>query len=268
MTIALEMERIGFSYGNGRVLDDISLALNAGEMVGLLGPNGSGKTTLLKVACGLLNASCGEVRLGGARLDCLERRAIARSVAVVPQRFHIPFAFTVSEIVALGRTPFLGLLAGEGQADREVVSRVMAMVGISGMAARPFDELSGGERQKVVLAMALAQQPGLLLLDEPTVHLDIAHQAEILGLVRQLNADHGLTVLTAIHDLNLAALYFDRLVLLKQGQVCADGPPGEVLTEERIGEVFAAPVRVERHPETGVPYVVVLPWGGDGPQGH
>jgi iron complex transport system ATP-binding protein len=257
--IGLEIKRLDFSYFDGLVLEDINLSVKEGEMVGLLGPNGSGKTTLIKLASGILKPKRGEVRLAGANLGELSRRFIASNVAVVPQQFHIPFAFTTSEVVMLGRTPFFRALAGESETDRRAVANSLELVGIEELMERRFDELSGGERQKVILAMALAQQPKLLLLDEPTVHLDIAHQMEILELVRQLNIERGLTVVAAMHDLNLASLYFDRLILLKKGRLWADGTPQEVLTEAGISQVFAASVRVERHPLTGAPHIVVMP---------
>lgn len=257
--IGLEINQVDFSYFDGLVLEDINLSVKAGEMVGLLGPNGSGKTTLIKLASGILKPTRGEIRLDGNNLSRLSRRFIASNVAVVPQQFHIPFAFTASEVVMLGRTPFFRALADESETDRQVVDNSLELVGISELVERRFDELSGGERQKVILAMALAQQPKLLLLDEPTVHLDIAHQMEMLELVRELNIERGLTVVAAMHDLNLASLYFDRLILLKAGRVWADGTPQEVLTEAGISEVFAASVRVETHPLTGVPHIVIMP---------
>ncbi len=259
--ISLEISQVDFSYFDGLVLHNIDLSIKGGEMVGLLGPNGSGKTTLLKLASGILKPAQGEIRLDGDPISTLSRKYVARHVAVVPQQFHIPFAFTSGEVVMLGRTPFLRALAEESEADRRVVNNALELVGIGELAERRFDELSGGERQKVILAMALAQQPKLLLLDEPTVHLDIAHQMEILELVRDLNKGQGLTVIAAMHDLNLAALYFDRLVLLKEGRVWADGAPNQVLTEARISEVFSASVRVEKHPLTGAPHIVVMPKG-------
>ncbi len=261
--LSLEISQVDFSYFNRLVLHNIDLSVEGGEMVGLLGPNGSGKTTLLKLASGILKPAQGEIRLNGDNLSSLSRKSIAHNVAAVPQQFHIPFAFTTGEVVMLGRTPFLKALAEESEADRRLVSNALELVGISELAERRFDELSGGERQKVILAMALAQQPKLLLLDEPTVHLDIAHQMEILELVRGLNARQGLTVIAAMHDLNLAALYFDRLVLLKEGRVWADGAPNQVLTEDRISEVFSASVMVEQHPLTGAPHIVVMPRGKD-----
>ena len=259
--IDLQIQQVYFSYFDGLVLHDINLSLEAGEMVGLLGPNGSGKTTLLKLASGILKPKQGEIKLGGSNLNQLSRKSIARSVAVVPQQFHMPFAFTTSEVVMLGRIPFIKALTGETAADRQAVAAAVELVGITELTQRRFDELSGGERQKITLAMALAQQPKLLLLDEPTVHLDISHQVDTLELVRSLNVEQGLTVIAAMHDLNLASLYFDRLILLKEGRISAEGTPAQVLTEDIIREVFSASVRVEPHPATGVPHIVVMPKG-------
>ena len=261
--VSLQIQQVYFSYLDGLVLHNINLSVKAGEMVGLLGPNGSGKTTLIKLASGVLKPNQGELKLDGSSLSWLNRKSIARSVAVVPQQFNIPFAFTTTEVVMLGRTPFLRVFAGESEVDKQFVSNALELVGIIELKERRFDELSGGERQKVILAMALAQQPKLLLLDEPTVHLDITHQVEILELVRSLNVERRLTIIAAMHDLNLASLYFDRLILLKEGRISADGTPAQVLTEARINEVFSASVRVEQHPVTGVPHIVVMPRGSD-----
>ena len=257
--VGLEVKQVSFSYSNGLVLYDVDLSVGAGEMVGLLGPNGSGKTTLIKLASGILKPGKGEIWLNGSTLGQMRRKVIARSIAVMPQQFHIPFAFRVSEVVMLGRIPFIRALTGETKADREAVSHALEVAGVTELENRRFDELSGGERQKVILAMVLAQQPQVLLLDEPTLHLDITHQVEILELVRGLNRQQNLTVLAAMHDLNLASLYFDRLVLLKEGSVLADGAPLEVITEDMLRKVFGASVRVEPHPTTGTPHVVVMP---------
>ncbi|MFC1979621.1 heme ABC transporter ATP-binding protein [Chloroflexota bacterium] len=259
--VGLQISKVSFAYLDGLVLHDIDLSIEAGEMVGLLGPNGSGKTTLIKLVSGVLKPARGEVNLDGYGLKQLKRKSIARSVAVVPQQFHIPFAFTVNEVVMLGRIPFLKAFAEENEADKRLVAEALELIGISEQRERRFDELSGGERQKVILAMALAQQPKLLLLDEPIVHLDIAHQVEILERVKSLNTEQGITVVAAMHDLNLASLYFDRLILLDEGRIVADGTPAEVLTGERIEEVFSASVSVEQHPTTGVPHIVVIPRG-------
>jgi len=259
--VGLEIKQVSFSYSNGLVLHDVDLSVKPGEMVGLLGPNGSGKTTLIKLASGVLKPGQGEIWLDGSTLGQMRRKMIARSIAVMPQQFHIPFAFKVSEVVMLGRIPFIRALTGETKIDREAVGHALEVVGVTELENRRFDELSGGERQKVILAMVLAQQPQVLLLDEPTLHLDITHQVEILELVRGLNRQQNLTVVAAMHDLNLASLYFDRLVLLKKGMVLADGTPLEVITEDMLRTVFGASVKVEAHPATGTPHVVVMPEG-------
>jgi len=257
----LLLDGVSFSYSNGFVLHEVSLTISPGEMVGLLGPNGCGKTTLLRLASGVVSPGLGNVYLDGARMKKLSRKQVARRVAVVPQYFRMPFDFKVGEVVLLGRTPFVRGFAGETAEDRAVVDDALRLVGMYDLRRRYFNDLSGGEQQKVVLAVALAQEPEVLLLDEPTAHLDINHQVEILELVRALNREHGVTVMAAMHDLNLAALFFDRLVMLKGGALFADGPPREVLTEENVREVFSASVRVGSHPALQVPHVVVLPRG-------
>jgi iron complex transport system ATP-binding protein len=257
--VGLHIDRVFFSYLNGLVMNNIDLSVANGEAIGLLGPNGSGKTTLIRLASGILQPNSGQVNLNGTNLVHMSRRAVARTIAVVPQQYNISFAFSATEVVMLGRIPFMRAFAEERNLDRKLISDTLDLVGISGLGQRRFNELSGGERQKVILAMALVQQPKLLLLDEPTTHLDIAHQVEILELVRTLNKERGLTVIAAMHDLNLASLYFDRLVLLKEGKVCADGVPHQVLTKTKISEVFSAVVEIEPHPVTGSPHIVIMP---------
>jgi iron complex transport system ATP-binding protein len=257
----INLSQVSFSYNETPVLHHINLVVEDGEMVALLGPNGSGKTTLIKLACGVLRPNEGDIYLSGSRLNRLKRREVAQQVAVVPQQFFIPFAFTLREVVLLGRTPFLKAFSDERSSDGQVVENAMDIVGINDLKERYFNELSGGERQKAVLAMALAQEPKLLLLDEPTAHLDINHQVEIIELVQTLNREQRLTVIASMHDLNMAALYFDRLVLLKDGHIFADGLPDEVLTEETIKEVFSAAVQVTQHPLTHTPHIIVTPKG-------
>ncbi len=257
----LLIKDVSFSYLNGFSLRHIDLTVERGEKVALIGPNGSGKTTLIKLAAGVLTPQHGEVLLDGASLKSLPRREIARRTAVVPQYFHMPFAFTVGEVVVLGRTPFIRALSGETERDISTARRAMELVGIEQLSSRTFNELSGGERQKAILAMALAQEPKLLLLDEPTAHLDINHQVEILELVNGLCREQGVTVVGAMHDLNLAALYFDRLVLLKEGTIFAEGSPSAVLTERTIQDVFGASVHIDQHPSAKVPHIIILPKG-------
>jgi len=257
---SLYVEQLSFSYGgNGFAVQNINLKIEKGEMVGLLGPNGSGKTTLLKLASGALKPSQGKILLDDIDLASISKNKIARKVAMVPQYFYMPFSFTVSEVVGLGRTPFIKMLSGEKEHDRDVVKHSVEVAGINDLEKRIFNELSGGERQRAILALAMAQEPKLLLLDEPTAHLDINHQIELLELVKRLNSEQRITIAAVMHDLNLASLYFNRLVILKDGAIYADGSPQEVLTSDIIQEVYGTQVHVTTHPTTGTPYVIVLP---------
>jgi iron complex transport system ATP-binding protein len=251
--------KVDFSYYNGLVLQDVTLSLPAGSMTSLIGPNGSGKTTLVKVLCGLLKPKRGTVLLAGADVGHLSRNEIARHVALVPQELVVPFDFTVYEMVMLGRTPYVSHLRGITARDRETVDRMLSLTATAHLAHRPFNELSGGEQQRVIIAMALAQEPQVLLLDEPVVHLDVNHQIEVLELIRRLNRDTGLTVLATMHDLNLASLYFDSLVMLNEGRIVSAGSPAEVLDEDLIRRVFRAEVRIQQHPVEARPQLVLLP---------
>lgn len=260
MTSLLSAEKISFAYANAPTLFDIDFALDGGALRALLGPNGSGKTTLLKILTGILPPGQGIVKYQGADLKTMTRRDIAKRIALVPQELNMQFGFSVRQMVMLGRTPHVSALGGPSKNDRDVVERVMEMTEIRDMHERIITELSGGEQQRVVIAMALAQEPQVLLLDEPTVHLDINHQIEILDLVRKLNRERGLTVLATMHDLNLAALYFDDLVLLERGRIVAQGAPAQVLSAERIREVFNANVLIQPHPaRSDSPQVILLP---------
>jgi iron complex transport system ATP-binding protein len=256
---AIQMNRVTFSYSNGAVLRDVDFCVQKGEMVGLIGPNGAGKTTLIRLISGILSAKQGEIQLDGLDPRRLKRSTIAREVAVVPQQFNLPFAYKVEEVITLGRTPFMKPFRDLSAMDRDVIAKTMETVGIKHLEGRCFSELSGGERQKVVLAMALAQEPKLLLLDEPTAHLDISHQVEILELLADMNEKQHLTIIAAMHDLNLASAYFRRLVLLKDGVIIADGTPDRVLTSSMIASAYSVPVHIQNHPLTGAPYVMVLP---------
>jgi iron complex transport system ATP-binding protein len=226
-------------------------------MVALLGRNGSGKSTLLNLAAGLRRPAAGQVRFEGGELDRLPAHERARRIAMVPQVLPIPFAFTVRELVSLGRTPYLSVLRGERVEDRVAIATAMQRAGVESLAGRLAGELSGGEQQRVALALALAQEPALLLLDEATAHLDLHHQLTLLGMVRDLNRQHGLTVFAAIHDVNLAALWFDRLLLLDERRLLADGPPAGVLRPDLLERAFGSPVLVIEHPTAGVPLVAL-----------
>jgi iron complex transport system ATP-binding protein len=253
----LALEDVGFSYGREPVLEGLSLEVSAGSMVALLGRNGSGKSTLLNLVAGVRRPRSGRIRLDGDDLAAIPPRARARRIALVPQAATVPFAFTVREWVSLGRTPYLSPLRGERADDREAVAQAMRLAEVEALAPRLAGELSGGERQRVALAAALAQEPGLLLLDEATAHLDVHHQMTLLALVHRLQREQGLTVLAAIHDVNLAALWFERLVMLDDHRLVADGPPRVVLRAEILERVFRSPVRVLEHPTEGVPLIAL-----------
>lgn len=257
MTARLEAERLDFAYGGRRVVRDVSLALAAGEVIGIIGPNGSGKTTLVRLLSGVLVPQAGMVRLGGAPLTALGRREIARRIAVLPQAPRLDFPFTALEAVLMGRAPHRSGLGLPGRHDVEVARWAMTLVDVAGLASRPVDALSGGERQRVFLARALAQEPGVLLLDEPTAHLDLRHQVGILGVARDLARERGLAVASVLHDLNMAARWCDRLVLLAAGTVVAAGSPGDVLVPERLAAAFGIGVTVHEDGPARVPVVVV-----------
>ena len=240
----LEAQHVTFGYGEKPLLYDVSLHVQKGEMIGLLGPNGSGKTTLLRLLSGLFRPQQGRVLLEGRDLQRWGRRGTAQRIAVVPQELHIPFAFTVEQMVSLGRTPFVKPFWGERTVqDGVIVEDALQAAGIAPFADRIFNELSGGERQRVLIAMALAQEPLLLLLDEPTSHLDIKYQIETLELVQRLNKERGVTVIAAMHDLNLASRYFARLLLFQRG-IVADAGPAEVLESALLSRVYGVDVRV------------------------
>ena len=258
---SLYAEQVSFAYSSdyGPVLKSIDLKIESGQMVGVVGPNGSGKTTFLKLASGVIYPTKGSILLDQIDLKSLSRNKIAQRVAMVPQYFYMPFSFTVAEVVMMGRTPFIKLLGGEKAHDRDAVHYSMESTGVTEFENRLFNDLSGGERQRAILALAMAQEPKLLLLDEPTAHLDINHQIDLLQLVRNLNSEEGITVAAVMHDLNLASLYFDRLVILKDGAIYADGSPQEVLTVDIIQQVYGTTVHVISHPTTGTPHIITLP---------
>ncbi len=221
------------------VLHHVDLTVAAGTWTTVVGPNGSGKSTLLRAVLGLVPTS-GRVLVGGAPTTGLSRRDRAQRLALVPQRPVLPEAVTVAEYVALGRTPHHGVLAGPGPGDHRVVAQALARLDLGDLAGRRLGTLSGGEAQRAVVARALAQQAGLLLLDEPTAALDLGHAQQVLELVDRLRVQDGLTVLATLHDLSLAGQYADRLVALAHGRVVAAGPPREVLTPELLAEHYGA----------------------------
>jgi len=220
------------------ILRDVSLTLDHGERVALIGPNGAGKSTLLRVLAGVLRPAAGRVELDGTPVGSLDRSEVARRLAVVPQQTALPFSMRVEEVVALGRLPHESTLRGASPADRASVAAAIDRVGVGHLMGRDARELSLGERQLVLLAMAVAQDAPVLLLDEPTVHLDLRHQVEAMELLQDLNERDGTALVAVLHDLGLASHFFPRLVLIAHGRILADGTPDEVLTDERISDVF------------------------------
>ena len=251
MSAAIELERVTAGYRDRPVLNDISFAIEAGEMTAVIGPNGAGKTTLLRVVTGLVKPISGHVRLFGQAVPELRARDRARLVGVVSQSLETPMAFTVEEMVTMGRTRVLGRWMPPSARDRECVRRAMEWTDVSVMRARRFTELSGGEKQRAVIAMVLAQEPQIILMDEPTSHLDMNHRVDIMQIVERMNTEHGVTVLVVSHDLNLSADFCRRLVMLDHGRIRTDGPPVDVLTEDILEAVYHGPVRVHKDPEIG-----------------
>ncbi len=242
-----ELNNVTFGYRRGEpVLKGLSLAVRKGEILGIAGPNGTGKSTLFGVMAGLLVPESGEVRFDGRPLMTMKRQEVARRVALVPQTEHAAFPFTVEQTVLMGRTPHLASpLAVESESDHRICRDAMDAVGLTPLANRPLQQLSGGERQLVLLARALAQDTPILLLDEPTASLDLAHQQAVARLVRDLSERKGRTVVLIAHDLNLAAMICDRMAILSDGCMIKDGPPADVLKEELIQSVWRADVRVD-----------------------
>ena len=259
MTAGLVAEDVALGYGTRAVLRGVSMALAPGELVGVIGPNGGGKTTLVRLLAGVVPPHAGRVTLDGRPLGEWRRRDLARRIAVVPQDPTFAFPFTALETVLMGRAPHLPPLAFPRAADVVRARAAMARLDVADVAARPLDELSGGERQRVFLARALAQEPSVLLLDEPTTHLDLRHQAGIYDVVVDLCRTGGVACLSVLHDLNLAAMYCDRILLLADGRIAGEGTPAAVLDETRLAAAFHADVHVGRNDLTGGPLVLPRP---------
>jgi len=239
----LDLRHVAVDLGGREVVHDASCSLASGGWLGVLGPNGAGKSTLLRAIAGLTEHR-GVVALDGRDTATMRRRELAMRIAVVAQKPTVPEGATVLDYASLGRTPHIRYFGSVGRRDRDVVAEVLAALDLSDVARRPVHSLSGGEAQRVFVARALAQEPSLLLLDEPTTSLDVGRQQEVLELIESLRRDRGVTVVSALHDLSLAGQFADRLLLLHEGSQVAEGPPGEVLTEQVVREFFGASVRL------------------------
>ena len=258
----IEVDAVSFRYRKDWVLQDVSFRVEKGEFIRVIGPNGSGKTTLLKILYRLLSPKEGEVRFDKIPLTKLKQGEIAKRVAVVAQETHLLFPFRAIEVVLMGRSPYLGHLMFEGKKDLEVATKAMEWTEILPLAERPVDELSGGERKRVFIARALAQEPEVILLDEPTASLDIHHQVEFLNLILDLHRERGMSIVMATHDMNLASEFCDRLILLQKGRIFKMGVPSEVITRENIERVYDCEVWVDKHPVSGMPRISLLKKGG------
>lgn len=255
----IQVENLSVRYDTDVVLHSINLSIDRGEVVALIGPNGAGKTTLIRALSGVVKPFAGRIRILGRDLATLPPKVRARFLAVVPQARNLPETFTVWQTVLMGRTPYLGWLGQATPEDRQCARWALERVECQMLAQRPIGELSGGEQQRTLLARALAQDTPALLLDEPTAHLDLRHQAGVLNLVRELSRERGLAVLMALHDLNLVAIYADRVALLSEGRLFALGSPQQVLTPENLMAAYQVELSVVAHPEYGTP--LILPDG-------
>jgi iron complex transport system ATP-binding protein len=255
--IELEMRNVTLAYRHKVVVKDITFPMMPGEIVGLVGPNGCGKSTIIKALSRVISPYSGRILLNGKDISAIPRKDLARLLGVVPQIPLLPSVFTAFEIVLMGRNPHLGLFQYEGPRERAIAWRAMEKTSTQHLAERRINELSGGEIQSIVIARVLAQETAAVLLDEPTANLDIGRQIEIIGLIRSLCRENNMTVLMALHDLNFAAQYCDRLILLNKRRVHAEGIPEEVITSQNIEEVYGAENCVYTHPANGLPVVLL-----------
>lgn len=251
----LEISDLSYTYGDTPGIENISLYVNKGEFVGLIGPNGSGKSTILKNIYRSLSPTKGNIILDGKDLLKMSRRESALKMAVVCQENDIPFDFTVEEITAMGRSPHKHLFENDNDYDKKIVHDALEQLGISNMSKRSYTSLSGGEKKRVIIARAIAQESDFLVLDEPTNHLDIGYQMQIFDFIDKLDV----TVIAAVHDLNIASLYCDRLYVVKNGKIVLNGTPQEVLTPENIKSIYGVECIVENNTITKRPYIIYLP---------
>ncbi|MCX5714716.1 MAG: ABC transporter ATP-binding protein [Candidatus Omnitrophica bacterium] len=245
-------------YGREVVIKGVSFAIKKGEFVGIIGPNGSGKSTLLRLMSRVLAPQQGGVSFSGSDISRMGFKDLARQVAFVSQDTAINFSFSVEEVVLMGRIPHLKRLQSEGKKDLDIAERALSLTDTLGIKEKDIDGISAGERQRVIIAKALAQEPVLLLLDEPTSHLDIGHQVQTLDLLKKLNRQNNLTIVMVIHDLNLASEYCSRIILFDQGKIFKDGVPQEVLTYQNIESVYRTIVIVNKNPLSLKPYVFLV----------
>lgn len=259
MKKAVEIKDLSFSYTDNEILKNLSFSIPEGEFFIIIGPNGSGKTTLMKIIAGILKPKKGKLRILDRPLKDYTRKELAKTIALVPQMAALDFPFTVTELVLMGRSPHLNMLGFEQEKDLEIAGNAMALTDIEHLAHRPLDQLSGGECQRVFIARAICQEPKIILLDEPTASLDLAHQVKVMDLMEKLKKEIGFTVIIVSHDVNLAAMYSDRLLLLKAGEIVGLGQPNSVLTFKALEEVYNCTLLVDQSPVGSFPRVTLVP---------
>ena len=259
MKPAVNANQLNFTYEAQPVLRDVSFAVPRGNFFIIIGPNGSGKTTLIKAIAGTLKAQSGQLHILGKPIQNFSHRTLAKYIALVPQMVPLEFPFRVMEFVLMGRAPHLGILGLEQSGDIEIARQAMAFTGVEHLAERQMYRLSGGERQCVLIARAICQDPQIILLDEPTASLDLAHQVQVMDLMEKFKAEKGVTIIMVSHDVNLAALYGDRLLLLKEGQIVKLGQPDEVLNFQNLEQAYGCKLLVDKSPLDGSPRVTLVP---------
>ncbi len=259
MTPVVSMDNVDLYYGQSQIVNDVTFRIQSGEFFVVIGPNGSGKTSLMKLMAGIVKPSSGRIDILGKDIQGQSRKELARHLAYVPQSFQHEYAFTVRETILMGRSPHLGLLGLEGSRDEELAEKSMEATQTLSLSSRRMDQLSGGEQQRVLIARALTQEPDILLLDEPTSALDLSHQILIMDLLEKLKKDFKMTVVMIAHDLNIAALYGDRLLLLHRGCISKIGPPGQVLTFDNLEEVYKCILLVHESSLDRIPQVSLIP---------
>ncbi len=259
MQSVITVNNLSHAFNGRAVLQHIDFEVDAGRFFIIIGPNGSGKTTLLKLLLGLLPLNSGLIEILSQPIEAYSPRTLARQVAYVPQSAPVSFAFSVTEVVLMGRAPHLGVLGFESETDLEMAQQAMEITGVQHLAQRRLDQLSGGEQQRVLIARAICQQPRILLLDEPTAALDLAHQVRVMDLLERLKTDQQVAVVMVSHDLNLAAMYADQVMLLDRGRTASIGPPGRVLDYTVLEKVYGCPLLVDRSPLGEYPRVHLVP---------
>jgi len=259
MKVAISAKNINVYYGKNRIIKDLTFDVSCGEFFIIIGPNGSGKTTLLKTICGSISVKQGKITIFDKSIDQYSRKILARFIAVVPQETQIDSPFKVSEIVLMGRTPHLGILEFEKDRDFQFAADAMKFTNVYHLRDRKLTELSSGEKQRVMIARALCQEPSIILLDEPTSALDLSHQLNIMDLMERLKKERDMTVVMVSHDLNLAAMYADKLILIKDGQAVSIGKPKDVLTFDKLEKTYNCVLLVDEHPAGKVPRVTLVP---------